>query len=80
MTHLGQSNSDEMNVREVAELLGLHENTIRNMADDGRLPPARRLPGSGFRRFRRADVLRMRAEMWSQFAPDTPMPERRGPC
>ena len=67
----GDSVPDEVNVREAARLLGLHENTVRNMADDGRLPLKRKLPGSGFRRFSRADVLRMREEMWTTFPPET---------
>ena len=44
----------------------MHENTVRNLADRGELK-AVRLPGSGFRRFLKADVDRMRNEMWSQF-------------
>lgn len=69
--------SDFLNVRETAKRLGVHENTIRNWADRGLLVPATRLPGSGYRRFSREDVERMRAEMWSQFAPATEMPEER---
>ncbi len=64
-----------LNVRETAARLGVHENTIRNWNAKGILP-ASRLPGSGFRRFLRADVERMRAEMWSQFAPATEVPEQ----
>ena len=47
--------ADELvNVREAAAILGVHENTIRNMADDGRLTVA---PNpTQFRRFLRADV------------------------
>ena len=62
-----------LNVRETAKELGVHENTVRNLESRGQLK-ALRLPGSGFRRFRKEDVERMRAEMWSQFAPDTAMP------
>lgn len=65
-----------LNVRETAKELGVHENTVRNLEKRGLLQAAR-LPGSGFRRFRRDDVDRMRKEMWSQFAPDTPMPATR---
>jgi excisionase family DNA binding protein len=65
--------ADHLNVRQVAAALGVHENTVRNMNKDGRLP-AIRLPGSGFRRFRPEDVERMRREMWEQFAPATEMP------
>lgn len=69
------STTEFLNVRETAKQLGVHENTVRNLADRGELK-AIRLPGSGFRRFRKEDVERMRQEMWSQFAPDTPMPSK----
>jgi len=73
------STTEFLNVRQTAGELGVHENTVRNLERRGRLK-AIRLPGSGFRRFRKEDVDRMREEMWSQFAPDTPMPtERRTP-
>jgi excisionase family DNA binding protein len=65
-----------VNVRDAAKRLGVHENTVRNLEKRGELK-AVRLPGSGFRRFRKQDVERMRGEMWSQFAPDTPMPQKR---
>ncbi len=61
-------------LRETAIELNVHENTVRNLEKRGQLK-AIRLPGSGFRRFRKQDIERMRAEMWSQFAPDTAMPE-----
>jgi excisionase family DNA binding protein len=68
-----------LNVREAAKQLNIHENTVRNLEKRGELK-AVRLPGSGFRRFRKEDIERMRKEMWSQFAPDTAMPtERRRP-
>ena len=67
-----------MNVRETAARLGVHENTVRNWEAKGLLPAAR-LPGSGYRRFSRAEVERMRVEMWSQFAPATEMPEPAEP-
>jgi excisionase family DNA binding protein len=73
------SKSEFMTVRDTAARLGVHENTVRNIERRGALS-AIRLPGSGFRRFRREDVERMREEMWSQFAPDTTMPsEQRRP-
>jgi excisionase family DNA binding protein len=68
--------TDFLNVRETAKELGVHENTVRNLEKKGTLK-AVRLPGSGFRRFRKEDVDRMREEMWSQFAPDTELPTRR---
>lgn len=72
------STTEFLNVREAARELGVHENTVRNLEKRGQLR-AIRLPGSGFRRFRKQDIERMRQEMWSQFAPDTEMPERRSP-
>lgn len=70
------STTEFVNVREAARQLGIHENTVRNLEKRGQLR-AVRLPGSGFRRFRRQDIERMRQEMWSQFAPDTTMPAQR---
>jgi len=65
-----------LNVRETAQELGVHENTVRNLERKGQLK-AIRLPGSGFRRFKREDVERMQTEMFSQFAPDTEAPPQR---
>jgi excisionase family DNA binding protein len=70
------STTDFLNVRQTAKALGVHENTVRNLEKKGMLKAAR-LPGSGFRRFPKEDVDRMREEMWSQFAPDTEAPEKR---
>jgi excisionase family DNA binding protein len=64
-----------MNVRETAEQLGVHENTIRNWHERGQLQ-AIKLPGSGFRRFPREEVERMRREMLGSYAPTTEIPER----
>jgi excisionase family DNA binding protein len=66
-----------LNVRQTAEALGVHENNVRNLERRGTLK-ALRLPGSGFRRFRKQDVDRMRAEMLRQFAPNTEAPAQRG--
>ncbi|HEX7060288.1 MAG TPA: helix-turn-helix domain-containing protein [Solirubrobacterales bacterium] len=68
--------SEFLNVRETARQLGVHENTVRNLEKRGLLQAAR-LPGSGFRRFRKDDVDRMRDEMWSDFAPDTSLSKDR---
>lgn len=65
-----QEQTNILNVRETARILGVHENTVRNWAERG-LIRAMRLPGSGIRRFLREDVERMREEMFTQFAPDT---------
>ena len=69
-----------LNVRETAEALGVHENTVRNWAERGLLPAAR-LPGSGFRRFNPDEVERLRKEMMAHLAPaDTgPVIRPRGP-
>lgn len=58
------------NVRQTADELGVHENTIRNWEERGLLHGIR-LPGSGFRRFPREEVERMRREMFEHFAPAT---------
>jgi excisionase family DNA binding protein len=62
-----------LNVRETAQALGVHENTIRNWEARGLLR-AIRLPGSGFRRFSSTDVERLRNEMFDQLAPATEGP------
>ena len=70
----------QLNVRETARRLGVHENTVRNWEKRGLLR-AIRLPGSGYRRFRVEDVERLRQEMLTQLAPaDTgPIIEPRRP-
>jgi excisionase family DNA binding protein len=70
------STTDFLNVRQTAKELGVHENTVRNLEKKGTLK-AVRLPGSGFRRFLKEDVDRMREEMWSEFAPATEMPAKQ---
>ena len=70
------SSTKFLNVRQTAKELGVHENTVRNLEKKGTLK-AVRLPGSGFRRFLKEDVDRMRMEMWSAFAPDAEQPESR---
>ena len=62
-----------LNVRQTAEALGVHENTVRNWEARGLLR-AVRLPGSGFRRFSSDDVERLRREMFEQLAPATEGP------
>jgi len=68
--------ADLLNVRTTAEELGVHENTIRNWEKSGILRGVR-LPGSGFRRFPREEVERMRREMLSSYAPATELPDPR---
>ena len=56
-----------MQVRQAAQSIGVHENTLRRWADRG-LIQAVRLP-SGVRRFRTEDVERLRQDMFSGLAP-----------
>jgi excisionase family DNA binding protein len=56
-----------MQVRQAAQALGVHENTIRRWEQRGLLQ-AVRLP-SGVRRFRPEDIEQMCAQMFSGFAP-----------
>ena len=56
-----------LGVRAAARRLGVHENTVRNMAKDGRITVAERLPMSGFMRFHADEVQRVRdmiGEKW----------------
>jgi excisionase family DNA binding protein len=50
-----------LNVRETAQLLNVHENTVRNWARSGVLPTAR-VPGARFHRFYARDVERLRQD------------------
>jgi excisionase family DNA binding protein len=56
-----------MQVRQAAQALGVHENTIRRWEQRGLLQ-AVRLP-SGVRRFRSEDIEQMREQMFSGFVP-----------
>lgn len=62
------SRHQQINVRETAHRLGVHENTVRNWASRGILHPYR-LPGSGFKRFDVVDVDRLAREMREAVAP-----------
>jgi excisionase family DNA binding protein len=66
--------SEFLNVREAATKLGVHENTIRNWEERGLLHGIR-LPGSGFRRFPKEEIERMRREMFGSYAPATELPD-----
>lgn len=57
--------SDLLNVREAAKRLGVHENTIRNWANNGVIRHVR-LPGSGFRRIPVSEIERLRELMLAQ--------------
>lgn len=59
-----------MQVRQAAQTLGVHENTIRRWEQRGLLH-AVRLP-SGVRRFRPEDIEKVREQMFSGFAPLEP--------
>jgi excisionase family DNA binding protein len=63
-----------LNVRETAQRLGVHENTVRNWQARGVLHGIK-LPGSGFRRFPREEIERMRREMLESYAPATELPD-----
>jgi excisionase family DNA binding protein len=62
--------AEVLNVRQAADLLGVHENTVRNWNKRGLLR-GYKLPGSRYRRFPREEVERMRREMLEQYAPMT---------
>jgi excisionase family DNA binding protein len=47
---------EELTPQEVADLLGVSPATVRRWEEREILRPSRRLPGSGHRRYRRADV------------------------
>jgi excisionase family DNA binding protein len=55
------ANPNYLNVRETAERLGVHVNTVRNWVRAGVLPTAR-IPGTRFHRFDERDVERLRRE------------------
>jgi excisionase family DNA binding protein len=63
-----------LNVRETADQLGVHENTVRNWEKSGVLRGIK-LPGSGFRRFPKEEIERMRREMLESYAPATELPD-----
>ena len=54
--------SPMLTVREVASLLGIHANTVRNWSDEGKLK-AFRITRRGDRRFKREEISRFLAEM-----------------
>lgn len=68
------STKEFLNVRETAEQLGVHENTVRNWETRGVLHGVK-LPGSGFRRFPREEIERMRREILSTYPPVTELPD-----
>lgn len=53
----------EMTVGEVADYLQVSAETVRRWERTGDLLPSRRLPGSGYRRYRRSDVEKARRAM-----------------
>jgi excisionase family DNA binding protein len=60
-----------LTVREVAELLHIHTNTVRRWSDQGVLR-AYRIAHRGDRRFRREDVARFLAELNTADQEETP--------
>lgn len=63
---MSSETSEWVSLREAADILGVHPATVRNWADEGKLP-SRRTPGK-HRRFRRSDLLRY-AEMADELQP-----------
>ena len=59
---------DFLNVRQTAQRLSVHENTVRNWAREGLLPDAR-IPGSRSLRFRAVDVERLIAQRGARTVP-----------
>lgn len=55
------SRQEQIGLKDAAEMLGVHQNTLRNWADKGLIAHIR-LP-SGHRRFERAEIDRLREEM-----------------
>lgn len=58
-----------LGVRAAARRLGVHENTVRNWEARGLITTARRLPGSGYRRFAPAEVERLRRRLKRHHGP-----------
>jgi excisionase family DNA binding protein len=54
---------DELTPTEAARILGVSASTVRRYEDRGYLAPTRRLPGSGHRRYRRADVVELKRKI-----------------
>jgi hypothetical protein len=65
--------SDRVTIRKAAELIGVHENTLRKWADRGIIKTLH-LPASGYRRVPTSEVDRVRAEIWR----DVPEAEHPG--
>lgn len=64
-----------LTVRDAAKVLGVHENTIRNWETRGILR-ALHLPGSGFRRFLKGEVLGLRDHMTATLVRHGDQPEQ----
>jgi excisionase family DNA binding protein len=78
----GMSGEDELkpflNVRETANLLGVHENTVRNWVRTGALGSAR-LPGSSAHRFAREEVQRLLGQRGARTSLVAPALRTEGP-
>ena len=72
-SRVGTQSSDRVTIRHAANLIGVHENTIRKWAERGIIKTLH-LPGSGYRRVPTTEVERIRAEMWR----DVSEPEHPG--
>lgn len=78
----GMKSEDELkaflNVRDTANLLGVHENTVRNWVTAGTLVSAR-VPGSKQHRFAREEVMRLQKERGSSVSSVAPALRTDGP-
>ena len=63
---MSNDTSEWVSLRQAADMLGVHPATVRNWADEGKLPSLR-TPG-GHRRFRRSDLMRY-AEAQGEWQP-----------
>jgi excisionase family DNA binding protein len=61
---------DELTPTEVAREFNVSPATVRRWEKSGVLPPTRRLPGSGHRRYSRADVEALKAKLNDQSTPN----------
>ena len=66
--------TETLNVKDAAELLGVHVNTVRNWAREGVLTDVR-VPGAAFLRLDRGEIERMVANRNQPYQPRTPQEE-----
>jgi excisionase family DNA binding protein len=59
---MSEDGGELLTVRETAQRLNVHENTVRNMAEDGRLTPVHSNKASRYRKFRVSEVDQVAAD------------------